>query len=163
MDARAVAERVSAITRREPRMLARSPREIERAILDGRAVLRFERDDLVAFLFRFPYGTWHEVGTGYVAPELRGKGVFADLHRELLDGLDAPCFGFPANAAVGHVMIACGFERARYRMLPARTWRAFLADHYTPRKLASNVRALLDGARPYSTRLYVRSAASASR
>jgi RimJ/RimL family protein N-acetyltransferase len=158
MDARAVAEQVSAITRREPRMLRRSAREIERALREGRAVLRLERDEPVAFLFRFPYGTWHEVGTGYVAPHLRGKGVFTQMHHELLDGLDAPCFGFPANEAVERVMRRCGFARAGYRALPARTWAAFLADHYTPRKLASNVRALADGARRYSTRLYVRSA-----
>lgn len=162
----ALAREVSAITRREPTMLHRPPRQIARAIREGRWAARFEEDALIAFLFWHPYGAWAEIGTGYVNPPHRGQGIFAALHEEAIAATRARglrAFGFPGTEAVEREMRRQGFVRAPYSALPPAVWLRFLADRASPAKALSNLGAIRAGARRTLTRLYVLPAAASRR
>lgn len=148
-DERELASAIARVTWREPRLLARSPGEVRRALRAGRALVQREGGEPASFLLLHPYAGWMEVGSCYVAPAWRGQGRCEALHREAARWLDARClpaFEFPSHPAVTRAARSSGFEPARARDLPRGVWARFLADRLRPRKVVSCARFVAAGA-----------------
>lgn len=148
---------IVAVTKREPDVLARSLREVGAALNEGRVALRTDEAGLVAFLFLHRYGRLFEVGTGWVRPDSRRKGLFIALHHELFASV-APgtlVFGFPGSPGVRRAMEQLGFRRASYNALPFRIWLRMAAGRLTPGKLASLFRSVRHGTMRTSRELWI--------
>ena len=152
-----LAAEIAAVTRREVAILALSRREVERALREGRVALRTEGTRLAGFLMCHDYGAAWEVGTGYVAPAWRGRGLFLEMHHEALARVPAglPVFGFPGGPSVERTMLRLGFRPVPWRRLPAGVWARLVARRLRPGKLWSIARSAWHGVPRTSRRLHV--------
>ncbi|MHB8632745.1 MAG: hypothetical protein ACYDBQ_02080 [Thermoplasmatota archaeon] len=152
-----LATEISSVTRREPDILTRSGREVRAAMDEGRVAVRCDAEGLLAFLFLHRYGPTYEVGTGWVRPDHRRRGLFVALHHELFARL-APgtrIFGFPGNPGVRRAMQQLGFRRQPYSVLPMGVWVRLALGRLGWAKLASLSRSLRSGTMRTSRELWL--------
>src|SRR3989344_2186694 len=77
MDNGQLVKSISEISKKEAPLLYYYPKEVERAISDGRLITVCENGKNIGFGFWHSYGNWIELSTMYIAPEFRGKGYSA--------------------------------------------------------------------------------------
>ncbi|OGL63396.1 hypothetical protein A3C09_04380 [Candidatus Uhrbacteria bacterium RIFCSPHIGHO2_02_FULL_47_44] len=88
-----------------------TPDQLKRVYEDGYAVIELRDEQIVGFFAAWPVAEgFHEVGTAWVRPDLRGHGIGHDLYlamKALLEVQDRLIFGVttnPISVHLGHLM-----------------------------------------------------------
>ena len=161
MDNGQLVKSISEISKKEIPLLYYYPKEVERAISDGRLITVCENGKNIGFGFWHSYGNWIELSTMYIAPEFRGKGYLhklIDAIRLKLQDKIPNLFLFTQAPQVVRVIENFGFGPASLSSLPFSVLAKLILHRLNLRRWLSYAKHIKNLPRVFETRLYVRRA-----
>lgn len=116
---------VAEATKLEKALLPQEAENLERQHDAGLTALRFEGEDVIAHatLWLLVDG-WYELGTVWVHSAYRGRGLSAELYRELFaTHPHRNVLATTTNPASLHIGLQVGMRCIQYAVLPRDVWR----------------------------------------
>ena len=121
-------------------MLYRTPKEIQKALDENRAVLIKESDKIIGFAFWYNHKNWCEISNLFVDPAFRGQGYFTKILQELVDrlaGQNKNFFVFTFHPAVIKQITKYNFVQASYFSIPPHVWIPYIISLLHPSRIPS--------------------------
>jgi len=112
---------ISKKTKENLGLIYQTPREVQRAIDNDRALIFYNQDKPTAFCLWNFFGEWCEVIALYAEPEVRKTGILEKVHKDMLDRLGKvvkKVFVFTRHPAVARLVRSIGFKKASVWKLP---------------------------------------------
>lgn len=143
----AVSQEISDITRDTHALAPRTVEEVVDDVVLGNVIIKKDDEKLVGFGRKQKANeNWSEIGSVYVAPDKRGRGIGKEIVDDLISSVEGNAFFVTGNPVVSHLAQQRGFCKRKFTDLPKEVLIGLVKDRLSnSARGIHTVSAILDG------------------